>query len=197
MNDKFYFKAKREGFRARSVYKLMEIQNKYHIIKRGDAVLDLGCAPGSWLQVVAKWIGPDGLLLGVDLSPVRPMGNAHIWKENVLLPDFLDKLKVFLQEKGRSSFAVVLSDMAPKTKGIPYIDQQASLELSMRAWDIAQQVLTTEGHFVCKVFQSREAEEFLQRLRPAFSMVKMMGVTATKRGSKEMYYVCLGYKGYI
>ncbi len=195
MQDKFYSKAKREGYRARSVYKLMEIQKKYHLIKKGDCVLDLGCAPGSWLQVVSTWVG-HGFVLGVDISPVSHIAeNVVIWKKSVMDNDVVEKLQAVLREREKAYFSVVLSDMAPKTKGIPYIDQRASFDLAKRAYNIAKEVLAPNGNFVCKVFQSREAEEFLSTLRKAFSFVKMIDVTATKKGSKEMYYVCLGRKG--
>lgn len=194
MQDKFYSKARREGYRARSVYKLMEIQKKYNLIRKGDVVLDLGCAPGSWLQVVSQWVG-NGFVLGVDISPVHCVaGNVVIWKKSVMDEDIKEKLQTFLQERKKSYFSVILSDMAPKTKGIPYVDQRASFDLAKRAYDIALEVLAAGGHVVCKVFQSKEAEEFLSTLRKSFSFVKMIDVTATKKGSKEMYYVCMGYK---
>ncbi len=191
MQDKLYRKAKREGYRARSAYKLLELQRKYYLIRRGDFVLDLGCSPGSWLQVASELAG-NGIVLGVDISPVKPIEeNVVIWRESVMLLDFVQKLKCFLIERGRINFSVVLSDMAPKTKGIPYVDQNISLELAMRAFGIAKEVLAQGGHFTCKVFQSKEAADFLQQLRKSFSLVKMVSVEATKKGSKEMYYVCL------
>lgn len=192
--DKLYFKAKHEGYRARSVYKLIELQKKYHLIRKRDAVLDLGCAPGSWLQIVSTWAN-EGFVLGIDLSPVRTVAkNVVVWRESVMSPEIIQKLQGFLMEKGRTGFSIVLSDMAPKTKGIPYIDQQASFDLVTKAFEIAKEILVPGGNFVCKVFQSKEATDFLPQLKKSFALVKMMSVEATKKGSKEMYYLCLGYK---
>ncbi len=195
MDDKLYFRAKHEGYRARSVYKLIELQRKYRIIKKRDAVLELGCAPGSWLQIGSKWIG-NGFILGVDIAPVKPLENDNIivWKEDVMADGFPQKLEKFLAEKRKTGFSAILSDMAPKTKGIPYIDQRVSFELAARVFEIARTVLACNGNIVCKVFQSREAADFLQVLKKSFHLTKMVEVEATKRGSKEMYYVCLGYK---
>src|SRR3989338_3727923 len=174
--DKFYYKAKREGFRARSVYKLKELQKRYQLIKKGDAVLDLGCSPGSWLQAISSWVGDSGIVLGADISSVKLLDqqNTTVWKEDVNNPEFISKLKEFLRTKNLQHFKVVVSDMAQKTKGIPYVDQNISLGLSKRAFGITKEFLAPGGNFVCKIFQSKEAEQFLVKLRKSFALVKMM-----------------------
>lgn len=187
MEDRFYRKAVDMGFRARSVFKLKEIVKKYDFVKKGDAVLDLGASPGSWMQYLA---GFSKFVLGIDISEVKPIPNTEFLQKSVLDEDIIDAIKRY-----RAQFDVVISDMAPKTCGKIEIDQYKSLELCERAFFIAQNVLKSNGNFMCKIFQSHEADEFLRELRKHFSFVKSAKPEASKSKSKEIYYVCMGFKG--
>ncbi len=186
MNDRYYHRAKELGYRARSIFKLKEIIQKYHFVKRDDIVLDLGASPGSWMQFLSNFAG---YVLGVDISYVKPIPRTQFLQKNVLDEDIIDMIKTY-----QPKFDAVVSDMAPKTCGKIEIDQMRSLELCERAFFIAQNVLKPKGNFLCKIFQSHEADEFLRSLRPHFEFVKTAKPEASKSKSKEVYYVCMGYK---
>src|SRR3990167_5749967 len=161
--DKATIRAKREGYKARSVYKLFAINNKYRVIKQGDRVLDLGCWPGSWLQACLKF-------------------KADVMKDRIF-----DKIN------GR--FDAVISDMAPNTSGRQDVDNYKSAMLSERAFNISEKVLKEKGNLLVKTFQSGYSDEILNKIKKKFSFVKIYKPEASKKRSKEMYIVALGYKG--
>lgn len=178
-------KAKQEGYAARSVYKLLAINARYHLIRKGDAVLDLGCWPGSWLQACVQM----GVrVVGIDLKHTAIRG------AETLKGDVYDK-NLLLQLSSYGSFDVVLSDLAPSTTGHREQDQQESLGLSKQAFVIAKRFLKPGGNFLVKVFQSSEANTFLKELGRDFQFVKAYKPEASRKRSKEMYYVCLGLRG--
>lgn len=181
MKDTFYRKAKKEGYRARSVYKLFELNKKYILIKKRDRVLDIGAAPGSWLQASSKI---SSFVLGVDVQPIRNLGlsNVKTLKLDINDPEVLSKID--------GKFNVVISDVAPKTSGIIDIDQDRSLMLCRRAFFIAKHKLTHNGNFLCKIFQSNEVNDFVNELKGSFRFVKTTKPISSKKHSKEMYIVC-------
>lgn len=190
-HDIFYKKAKQENFVARAVYKLQEIDQKFHIFHPKNRVLDLGCWPGSWLQYSAKKIGTSGVLVGVDrfaidfsLSPVE---------FRMILGDIFS---ISLEEikKEMVGFDVVLSDMAPDTSGIRSRDQARSEALFERALQIASSLLVKGGHFVGKLFQGPDWNRLLTECRGIFSQVKMIKPEGTRKESIEQYIVGLGKK---
>lgn len=183
MKDKFTLRAELEGYRARSAYKLLSLNEKYNLIKKNEHVLDLGAWPGSWMQVCFNL---EAKVLGVDIKPIQSIPGCKFILGDVYESKTLDRIR----EYGR--YDVVLSDLAPKTTGIN--DQELSFELSYRAFEIAKEVLRRNGNFVCKIFQSSYLNEFLQELRKNFSFVKSVKPEASKMKSKEMYIVCKGYK---
>jgi len=182
--DKLTIKAKSEGYNARSVYKLFEINKRYNLIKKNDLVLDLGCWPGSWLQACLEI---DAKPVGVDLRETKING------AETLVAD-VNEDEIFLLLKNKK-FDVVLSDLAPHTSGHREQDQYLSYELSCRAFDIAKKVLKSNGNFLVKIFQSEEAGELLKELRKSFNFVKSVKPDASKKRSKEIYFLCLGYRG--
>jgi len=186
MNDKFYTRAKEQGFRARSVFKLKDIIQKYNFVKRGDRVLDLGASPGSWMQYLSKFCS---YVLGVDVSNVQPVPGAIFLQKSVLDEDIIDIIKQY-----KPQFDVVVSDMAPKTCGKIEIDQVRSYELCQRAFVIASEVLKPNGNFMCKIFQSADSNDLLRELREYFNLVKIVKPLASKKESKEIYFVCIGLK---
>jgi len=193
IKDHYFDKAKTQGFKARSVYKLSEIDEALKIIKRDALVLDLGCAPGSWLQYVAKKLGPRGKALGVDLTPINESFHKNI---TTVVDDCftLTKERIALHLKSDALFDVVLSDMAPKTTGIKHVDQIRSFELASTAMDVAEQVLKTNGHVVIKIFASADVSLLIQRMKRSFLTVKQMRPKSVRAPSKEFYVVGLNKK---
>ena len=188
--DRFWQKARKQGLRARSAFKLDEIQQRFHVLRPGGRVLDLGAAPGGWCQIAAREVGPKGFVLGVDLEPIAPLSPpAHTWVADAFAPALLPRLR----SEGRSPYDAVLSDLAPKTSGVRTADEARSLELAGRALDLSLVVLKPTGSLVVKVFMGGDFEAFLRRAREAFRQVKVVRPEASvARGSKEVYLVCRG-----
>ncbi|MEQ8766088.1 MAG: RlmE family RNA methyltransferase [Planctomycetota bacterium] len=191
LDDAYRRRARQEGYAARAAYKLAEIQKRYRLIRKGDRVLDLGCAPGSWLQKAHEIAGPQSTIVGIDLVEVRP---DVCPAAKTLEADFFSKEGVaFLEE--HAPYDVVLSDMAPKTSGIKSADQARSLELCEGAWIVARRHLKPGGHFVCKIFQGAGFPEFLQELRRAFEKTHGFKPKSSRSASMETYVVGLGWRG--
>jgi 23S rRNA (uridine2552-2'-O)-methyltransferase len=188
--DHYARQAKKERFPARSVYKLKEIQKKYNLIQKGDAVLDLGCAPGSWLLYAAGLTGNEGRVIGLDVVPVTINVPSHVklYTGDILLMD-----KDFVKSLG-SGFDVVISDMAPSTTGNKLVDNTRSFDLCRRALSIAQVTLTAGGSFVCKIFQGEDFRTFIDSVRPAFETHKIFKPKSSRKASKEIYVIGLGKK---
>lgn len=182
--DYYFNKAKKEGFRARSSYKLIEIAKKYQLIRKNDSVLDIGCAPGSWLQVVKQMT--KGRIVGVDLVSIKPIEGVEFIQGNIEDKEVKDQLK--------GKFDVVLSDIAPKTSGIRERDQVLSYILSKESFIIAKKHLNINGNFLVKTFQSQETEDLVKEIKPYFSFIKRYSPQSTREGSKEIYIVATGFK---
>ena len=190
--DRFFKKAKQEGFAARSVYKLQEIDQKFKVFRAGQTVLDLGASPGSWSQFASQKIGPSGRLLGIDLSPVTvSMPNAKF-----IQADLRDlALEQTLAEQGfEEPFDIVMSDMAPNTTGIKSVDQTRSLVLCEIALESAKRFLKPGGTFVCKFFQSGEFGQLRAQIKQAFERVEAIKPESTRSISKEIFLVGLQKK---
>ncbi len=184
--DSYQRKAKSEGYVARSVYKLKEIQEKYHLVKKGDSILDLGCAPGSWLQYLSKEVGENGKVVGYDLKEIRcsQIPNVVFFQKDVQSLGKDDFLK--------GEYNVVVSDLAPSTAGIKFIDSARSLELAQQALLIAEICLKQEGNFVCKVFASEETQNLFQTVKNKFRLAKRFRPKAVRKHSREFYIIGLG-----
>lgn len=190
--DRFFHKAKAEGFAARSVYKLQEIDQKFKILKPGQTVLDLGSSPGSWSQYASQKIGAGGRLLGVDLSPMTvSLPNAVF-----IQADLRDlSLEDIFRENGfNPSFDIVMSDMMAKTTGIKSSDQARSMELCELALSVAQRFLKPGGSFVCKFFQSGEFGQLRAQIKREFERVDALKPESTRSISKEIFLVGLKKK---
>jgi 23S rRNA (uridine2552-2'-O)-methyltransferase len=186
IKDHYYRKAKAEGYAARSVYKLEELDGKFGLIKRGASILDLGCAPGSWLQYASTRVGGGGTVVGIDIVPVRIAvpSNAVVLQKDVVHLDAAGLVSEY------GEFDAVLSDMAPKTTGIRLADQMASLELARAAQTIALKVLRSGGHFACKLFESPEVPRFKGQLSKEFASVRIFRPKASRSESFELFLVC-------
>lgn len=190
--DRFFHKAKKENFAARSVYKLQEINDRFRLLRAGDQVLDLGCAPGSWSQYAAQKVGERGRVLGVDLSPVSVGVPGAVFIQADLRDLKLDE--VFREHGFVEPFAAVISDMAPKTTGIKSADQARSLELCELALDVAVRYLKPNGHFVCKFFHSGDFTALRKSIQAHFKKVEIVKPESTRSMSKEIFFVGIGRK---
>jgi len=185
--DHYFKKAKEQNFVARSVFKLEEIDQKLKIIKTNQKILDLGASPGSWSQYCSKKIGPQGRILGVDLTSIPlKLPNATFIQAD--LRDInLDE--IFEQNGFNGPFDVVLSDMAPKTTGIRVTDQTRSFELCEIALNVAKQFLKKDGHFVCKLFHSDEFATLRDLMKKEFNRVEIVKPDSTRKISKEIFLI--------
>jgi 23S rRNA (uridine2552-2'-O)-methyltransferase len=189
----FYFrKAKKAGLRARSAFKIDEILLRHRLLRRGDAVLDLGAAPGGFLQVLADAVGEEGVAVGVDLEPVRELGKPWVRTAvvDLLAPGALDAIRAL--HPGR--FRLVASDMAPKTIGVKVTDEQRSLELVRMALRIAVETLERGGAFVAKVFMGGEFPALRKEIAARFDEVLVARPQATRESSYEVYVVAKGFR---
>jgi len=183
--------AKKEGFRSRAAYKLLEINNSYHIIARGMYVVDFGCAPGGWLQAASKAVGPNGRVLGIDIRPVDPLPNVQFLQSDIS-DDFLAER--ILDTMGRK-VNVLLSDVAPNVSGIWQLDHVRQISLTQNAVSMAERILARNGSAVLKAFEGEMLNELRDQLKKKFSRVHSYKPRSSRKESSEMYLVCLGYKG--
>lgn len=190
--DRFFRKAKEEGYAARSVYKLQEIDQKFRVLKPGYLVLDLGAAPGSWSQWTSQKIGTKGRILGVDLSPVTVSVENAVFIQADLRD--LNLEQVFAEHGFEPRFDLVMSDMAPSTTGIKSVDQDRSLALCELALDCSQRFLKPQGNFVCKFFQSGDFGKLRADMKKQFARVEALKPESTRSISKEIFLVGLGKK---
>ena len=189
LHDRYFKQAKAEGYVARSAYKLLEINEKFRIVRPGDRVLDLGCAPGSWMQVSAKTVGHKGLVVGVDLQSVGP--NVAPGARTVQGDIFKVEPATLLELSG-SLFDVVLSDMAPSTTG--HGDDFLSVRLCRRVLEILPPLLAPGGSLAMKVLEGEEFPELLREVRALFTRVKGFKPDSSRDVSREMFIVADGYR---
>ncbi len=185
-HDTFFKRARQEGFAARSVFKLEEIDKRHALFKKGARVLDLGCRPGSWLQYAARVAGPDAELVGVDRTPL----DFTLPRCRVLVGDIFDIPPAELLGP-LAAFDVVLSDMAPDTSGVRFADQARSEALFERAMWIAEQTLVPGGHFVGKLFQGPDFQKLVKHARANFTEVRIVKPESSRKESIEQYVVAL------
>lgn len=193
IKDYYFKKAKTDGFRARSAYKLIEANKKFHLIKSGDFVLDIGASPGSWLQAASSIAGSKGFLIGIDVTSIKTFKNKKNIQTAVL--DVFDaefEQKILLLSKGRI-FDVILSDAAPYTTGQIDTDQERSSEISERAFEIAEKFLKPDGNIFVKVFEGSETPRLIKERKNRFKIFKIFKPLASKKNSKEIFLVGLGF----
>jgi len=185
--DHYFRRARKEGFLARSVYKLEEIDRRVRLIRPGQRVLDLGCHPGSWLQYCAGVVGTRGLVVGVDTREVSVELPPHV---QFLQADVFELSPVDLHHFSRE-FDVVLSDLAPATTGVRSVDSNRSSMLFQRAFSLAVDLLAPGGHFLGKIFQGSGFNAIVQQLKSEFLEVRGIKPRATRKVSKEIYLVAM------
>ena len=189
-HDHYFRQAKQEGYRSRAAYKLQQMNERYRLIHRGDVVIDLGCAPGSWLQVAAGLAGPEGRAIGIDLQPVEPIPGVVIVQGDMLHPEAVAALEQAMSGRRAN---VVLSDMAPNTSGNRLRDHLRSMDLAQAALDFARRHLQPEGALVIKVFEGEGLAEFLRQVRSSFAFCKPHSPSASRKESSEIYVVARGF----
>ena len=188
VRDEYFHRAKERGYRARSAFKLLDVQKKYRVLGSGDSVVDLGAAPGSFLQVIAEIVGVEGKALGVDLQDIEPLDIANVVtvKGDIMETDAM--LGLF-EETGFVGIDVVTSDLAPKTSGIKDVDQGLSVELTDQAFYLAMRILKPGGNFVGKVFEGVDLPWLLRRVKKKFKTVKLFKPPSCRDRSFEKYIV--------
>jgi len=189
VNDPYVQMAQKDGYRARAAYKLIELDERDHLIKLGMVVVDLGAAPGSWCQVAAKKLGPHGRIIALDLLPVQPLPRVEFIQGDFREDAVLAQLETMLN--GRQ-IGLVMSDMAPNISGVSTMDQARAMYLAELALDFATNHLAPGGSFVVKIFQGVGFEDYLKLARGHFEKVVTRKPKASRDRSSEQYLVGLG-----
>lgn len=192
LKDPFYKKAKDEGFRARSVYKLKDIDAKYHLIRKGDVVLDLGCSPGSFLQVLSDMVGEKGAVIGIDILPTPALPKKNVKTVTADIRD-VDIAKLF-GEFGLTHADTVTCDIAPNLSGIREVDDARIEELFHCVLDIVAKALKPGGNFIIKSFSTTVQKNITAELQKTFSKVSQYKPPASRSVSSEIFFVCMGRK---
>jgi len=186
VNDEYVKRSQKDGYRSRAAYKLLELQEKDRFIKPGQVVVDLGAAPGGWLQIVAPLVGKNGMVIGLDLLEIDPIANVELLQGDFREDDFLKQLTDLLD--GRQ-VDLVISDMAPNVSGVAAVDLPRAMYLCELALDFCRQSLRPGGTFVTKVFQGEGFDEFFREMKTSFSKVVTRKPKASRPKSREVYLV--------
>jgi len=191
-NEYYYKKAKEENYRSRATYKLVQANQKYGFIKLRDIVVDLGAAPGGWIQAARKMTGRHGFVLGVDLKPIEPFTQDYIRTivGDLTEPEIVEQILSFLPRRPD----VVISDAAPNITGVWEVDHARQIELASKALEIVLQILKPNGNFFVKLFEGDLMNDFVQTVKGLFTEVKIVKPQASRSKSSEMYLLALGLK---
>jgi 23S rRNA (uridine2552-2'-O)-methyltransferase len=189
--EHFYQEAKRIGYRARSAFKLQQIQNRFHLIPKNGIVIDLGAAPGGWSQVAKELVGEQGVVIGVDLSSIKPIDNIQFIRGDLTKSETVEEIKDLMN--GRHA-DIVLSDMSPDISGNYSVDQARSVWLCESALHVVDQVLRQNGHFICKIFEGEDTKSFIEKVKQQFMVVKTFSPEASRKSSSEVYILAKSFK---
>lgn len=197
LNDPYVIKAKQAGYRSRAAFKLAELDDKFHLLKPGGRVVDLGCAPGGWAQVAVERVGAKGVVVGCDLLAVPPVTGATLIVQDFLAPEAPEVVKTLLAGAagGTAEADVVLSDMASNTTGHAPTDHIRIMHLCELAYQFACEVLAPGGSFACKVLKGGTERELLKLMQRDFATVKHAKPSASRADSAESYVVATGFRG--
>jgi 23S rRNA (uridine2552-2'-O)-methyltransferase len=192
VSDPFVKQAQKDGYRARSAYKLIELNEKDRLIRPGMRIMDLGSAPGGWSQVAGKFVGERGRVLATDILPMDALANVDFiqgdFTEAAIVRQVLDWL-------GDEKFDLIISDIAPNTIGVSSADAAKSIYLLELALDMARKTLKPDANFAAKMFQGAGSDQFLKELRTHFQKVTIRKPAASRKESREVYLVAKGFKG--
>ena len=192
-HDRYFHKAKQQGYRSRAAYKLLQLQERYRLLRAGDKVVDLGAAPGGWSQVLGKIVGPQGKVVGVDLQEIArfPQSQITIVQGDAQREDVQETIREYLAGPAYAVF----SDMAPKLSGIRDSDMARAAELQRVALRVAGQVLRLGGLLVIKGFMSDDLGDLTAELKANFGDVQRTKPEATRQGSSEFYFIAKNFRG--
>lgn len=200
--DPYYRLAKRTGYRSRAAFKLQQIHARFGVLRKGFAVVDLGCAPGGWSQVAAELVGPSGVVVGVDLARVARLPSARFLRGDVTDPRTVYAVREELARarglKAGQPFLgadAVLSDMSPNISGIYSVDQARSVVLARAALGAARALLRPGGNFAVKVFEGEDFDSMLEAVEAVFRFVKVHAPPASRKQSSEVFIVAKGFRG--
>jgi 23S rRNA (uridine2552-2'-O)-methyltransferase len=190
--DYYYKKAKQEMYRSRAAYKLFQAIRKYEFIKRGDVVIDLGAAPGGWIQAARKTVGSKGFVLALDLKPIEPFTQQYV---RTIICDMTedDAIQQILELLPRKA-DVVISDASPSISGIWEVDHARQLDLAQKALHIASETLRPEGNLFVKVFQGDLLDDFVEKVKQQFRLVRVIKPHASRAKSSEMFVLATNFK---
>jgi len=190
--DYYYKKAKAEKYRSRATYKLSQAITKYHFIQRGDVVVDLGAAPGGWIQASRKIVGNRGFVLGVDLKPIAPFPQDYVKTivGDMTEPETLQQILDFLPRKAD----VVISDASPNISGIWEVDHARQIDLANQALQIALNILRPSGNFFVKVFEGDMLKDLMKTVKKHFKTVKVIKPKASRAKSSELFILAMNLK---
>jgi 23S rRNA (uridine2552-2'-O)-methyltransferase len=190
--EEYYKKAKKQDYRSRASFKLLQLNRKFKIIKQGDSVLDLGAAPGGWSQVALEAVGKDGLVVLVDLNKIKslPEENFRKVRGDFTKEDTIQEIERTLQGKAQ----VILSDASPQLTGIKDLDHVRMIDLAQSVMKICHKILRNNGKLIMKVFQGEDFPELLKDVKKYFKTVKTTKPPSSRKGSGEMYIVARGFK---
>lgn len=189
--EHFYKEAKRVGYRARSAFKLIQIQKHFNILRTGDIVIDLGAAPGGWSQVAKDIVGEKGKVVGIDLSPIKPITGITFLQGDMTEDTSLQEI---INIVGKKKADVVLSDMSPDISGTYSVDHARSIFLSEQALTTAELVLRSGGNFVCKVFSGEDLQDLVKKVNDKFKSVKRFAPDASRKSSSEIYIIAKSFQ---
>jgi len=190
--DYYYKRAKEEKYRSRAAYKLLQAVDKYHFIKEGDVVVDLGAAPGGWIQAARKNVGGAGFVLGVDLKPLEPFSESNVKTiiGDIIEPETLDQILSLLPRKADA----VVSDVSPNISGVWEVDHARQIDLAQHSLEIALEILGSSGGFFVKVFQGDMLDDMISGVRKHFEDVRVIKPKASRAKSSEIFILGMDLK---
>jgi 23S rRNA (uridine2552-2'-O)-methyltransferase len=191
--DHYYKLAKREGYLSRAAYKLLEINRKYRLFRPSMKIVDLGCAPGGWLQVASKTLGSNGKILGIDIVPIKPVKAGNVSFIRMDLRD--ENLSKIVLETMNGSVDGIISDASPKISGVWEVDHARQIELAEAALKLARETLKPGGFLLVKLFDGPMLKNFREEVKKSFSFVRLFKPKASRTQSSELYLVALNFKG--
>ena len=192
VNDPYVKQAQKDGYRSRASYKLLEIQEKYKLIRPGMSVVDLGAAPGGWSQVTSRLIGGEGRLIASDILEMDSIPDVTFIQGDFTEDEVLARI---LEAVGNSQVDLVISDMAPNMSGTPEVDMPKAMFLCELALDLADRILKPGGNFVIKIFQGEGFDVYLKDARKKFDKIQMIKPDSSRGSSREQYMLAWGYRG--
>ena len=192
VNDPYVKQAQKDGYRSRASYKLLEVQEKYNLIRNGMSVVDLGAAPGGWSQVTSRLIGGQGRLIASDILEMDSIPDVTFIQGDFTEDEVLARI---LEAVGNSQVDLVISDMAPNMSGTPEVDMPKAMFLCELALDLAERILKPGGNFVIKIFQGEGFDVYLKDTRRKFDKIQMIKPDSSRGSSREQYMLAWGYRG--